>query len=104
MQRHIVVFKQEYDPARMLHMDCKNPQLPDDQLKKYTLKLKEQAPPIGSIDVINAKEERKRRKQAVVVVALQPSDPKKKRAKRLENTDGVLATELKEKELKVKVT
>ena len=83
----------------MLHKDCKTPQLPDNELTKYLLKVQDQTIPADLVRVIDAKEERKKRKQKVPeAAAVSPSDSPKsnKRAKKSEKSvDRVVNKQLK---------
>jgi hypothetical protein len=87
----------------MLHENCKTPQLPDDQLKKYQLKVQEQTIPAAKIHVIDAKEERKRKQKASETTAVSQSDFLKsdKRAKNYEKSDKRGVVNYKESKLKV---
>jgi hypothetical protein len=103
LKLYIAVHKQQYDPKRLLHRDCKTPQLPDDQLKKYQLKVQEQTIPAAQVIVVDAKEERKRKQKASGAAAVLPSDFSKSNERAKKPKKSVETVVVKHKDTKLKV-
>ena len=85
--------------SESLHINCKTPQLPDSELKKYILKVKGLIPLVNSYQVVNAKEERKRAKASAPVVltsAKKATEPKKRTKSRVDSDDFVEIVSSKE--------
>ena len=94
----------------MLHKNCKTPQLPDSDLKKYMMKVQGETLPANSFEIVDAKEEKQKRKVKDSLVVLPSTVQKgkvlqsKKRAKNVNSDDSEDDVEtVKAKELKTKV-
>ena len=87
----------------MLHRDCKTPQLPDNELDKYLLKVQAQTLPVESHYIIDAKEERKRKVKEASALPSAPvkASKSKKHSKHSENTTKLLVVQPNEQKVKV---
>ena len=92
----------------MLHRDCKTPQLPDSDLKRYMLKVQGETLPADSDGLIDAKEEQRKRitkdSSVALPLAVEKATRPKKRSKIVNPVDSEDDVEIvKPKDLKNKV-